>query len=216
MDLISAGARKLDGIEDGREDIAITEGGSWVRKCFHHWEEWRQPCGSLRCFREYVLFRLSSILNASVRLSLLVSSWVIWSSASWSPESNRQHFDGTLCIECSPYSTPMCCKLQWHVFIMSQTAVAKALRDVARKKALAEEAAAVWKRKYEMERGRNDRLERLTAGHAALGLWGLPSLLPCFGMFLHMLLELSLQSMRLLIEGLSPMIFYWLFCIQNQ
>jgi hypothetical protein len=28
MDLISAGARKLDGIEDGREDIAITEGGS--------------------------------------------------------------------------------------------------------------------------------------------------------------------------------------------
>jgi hypothetical protein len=53
---------------------------------------------------------------------------------------------------------------------MSQTAVAKALRDVARKKALAEEAAAVWKRKYEMERGRNDRLERLTAGHAALGL----------------------------------------------
>jgi hypothetical protein len=25
MDLISAGARKLDGIEDGREDIAITD-----------------------------------------------------------------------------------------------------------------------------------------------------------------------------------------------
>lgn len=51
------------------------------------------------------------------------------------------------------------------------TAVAKALEEVAVKKALAQDEAAEWKRKYEMELLRNAHLERLLAGDAALGNW---------------------------------------------
>lgn len=47
------------------------------------------------------------------------------------------------------------------------TAVAKALEEVAVKKALAQDEATEWKHKYEMERLRNAHLERLLADNAA-------------------------------------------------
>jgi len=49
------------------------------------------------------------------------------------------------------------------------TAVAKALEEVAVKKALAQDEAAEWKHKYEMEVLRNSHLEHLLADNAALG-----------------------------------------------
>lgn len=51
------------------------------------------------------------------------------------------------------------------------TAVAKALEEVAVKKALAQDEAAEWKHKYEMELLRNAHLERLLGDNAALGNW---------------------------------------------
>lgn len=46
------------------------------------------------------------------------------------------------------------------------TAVAKALEDVAVKKALAQDEAAQWKHKYELELLRNSQLERSIASRA--------------------------------------------------
>lgn len=48
-------------------------------------------------------------------------------------------------------------------------AVAKALEEVAEKKAHAQDEAAQWKHKYELELLRNAHLERLLADNAALG-----------------------------------------------
>jgi hypothetical protein len=48
-------------------------------------------------------------------------------------------------------------------------AVAKALEEVAVKRAHAQDEAAQWKHKYEMELLRNAHLERLLADNAALG-----------------------------------------------
>lgn len=48
-------------------------------------------------------------------------------------------------------------------------AVAKALEEVAVKKGLAQEEAAEWRHKYELERLRNAHLQRLLADNAAQG-----------------------------------------------